>query len=131
MRLSSPVNHSHSCHSALADVFDKFDLSRDGTISIEEYKTLCEEYGVQLTAKDIKAIREIADADGEVTGLAGIKCLMLRLVIKVHKADFILHIKQYNLLKDFQIADPESEFHWKKKADLAFRQTLKHILIFI
>ena len=42
--------------------------------------------------------------------------------IKVHKADFILHIKQCNLLKDFQIADPESEFHWKKKADLAFRQ---------
>lgn len=50
---------------------------------------------------------------------------------QVHKADFILHIKQYNLLKDFQIADPESEFHWKKKADLAFRQTLKHILTFI
>ena len=53
---------------ALADVFAKFDLSRDGTISIEEYKTLCEEYGVQLTANDIKAIREIADEDGEVRG---------------------------------------------------------------
>lgn len=51
--------------------------------------------------------------------------------IKVHKADFILHIKQCNLLKDFQIADPESEFHWKKKADLAFRQTIKHRLISI
>ena len=55
--------------------------------------------------------------------LSGINCLILRLVVKVHKADFILHIKQCNLLKDFQIADPESEFHWKKKADLAFRQT--------
>ena len=63
--------------------------------------------------------------------MPGVECLTLRLVIKVHKADFILHIKQYNLLKDFQIADPESEFHWKKKADLAFRQTLKHILIFL
>ena len=59
-----------SIPSALADVFAKFDLSRDGTISIEEYKTLCEEYGVQLTANDIKAIREIADEDGEVTGPA-------------------------------------------------------------
>ena len=50
-------------------MFAKFDLSRDGTISIEEYKTLCEEYGVQLTANDIKAIREIADEDGEVRDL--------------------------------------------------------------
>ena len=26
-----------------------------------------------------------------------------------------------NMLKDFEMVDPESEFHWKKKADLAFR----------
>lgn len=57
-----------------------------------------------MTDNDIRAIQEIADEAGEV-----------------HKADFILHIKQYNLLKEFQIADPESEFHWKRKADLAFR----------
>ena len=30
------------------------------------------------------------------------------------------------MLKDFEVADPASEFHWKKKADLAFRyQRLK------
>ena len=25
------------------------------------------------------------------------------------------------MLKDFEVPDPKSEFHWKKKADLAFR----------
>ena len=25
------------------------------------------------------------------------------------------------MLKDFEVADPNSEYHWKKKADLAFR----------
>lgn len=50
----------------MSDIFEKFDISGDGTISIEEYKTLCEEYGVPLTEDDIVAIRDIADADGEV-----------------------------------------------------------------
>ena len=40
---------------------------------------------------------------------------------KVHKNDFILHIKNSRMLKDFEVPDPKSEFHWKKKADLAFR----------
>merc|ERR1711953_176010 len=99
---------------ALSEVFAKFDLSGDGTISIAEYRTLCQEYGVQLTESDIRAVRKIADDCGEV-----------------HKADFILHIKQYNLLKDCKIADPESEFHWKKKADLAFRFTVINVLLSI
>ena len=34
---------------ALSDIFEKFDISGDGTISIGEYRTLCEEYGVPLT----------------------------------------------------------------------------------
>merc|ERR1711868_148236 len=91
-------------YKALSDIFEKFDISGDGTISIEEYKTLCEEYGVPLTEDDIVAIRDIADADGEI-----------------HKDAFILHIKQCNLLKEFQVADPESDRHWIKKADLAFK----------
>ena len=56
-----------------------------------------------------------------------INCSHQTISIKVHKADFILHIKQCNLLKDFQIADPESEFHWKKKADLAFRKRVTNV----
>jgi len=53
--------------SALSNVFEKFDISGDGTISIEEYKILCEEYGVPLSEEDIMAIRAIADEYGEVT----------------------------------------------------------------
>ena len=41
--------------------------------------------------------------------------------IQVHKNDFIAQIKNMNMLKDFEMVDPKSEFHWKKKADLAFR----------
>ena len=47
-------------------MFAKFDLSGDGTISIAEYKTLCQEYGVQVTQEDMRAIQEIADEEGEV-----------------------------------------------------------------
>lgn len=65
---------------------------------------LCDEYGVRLTDDDVEDVRNIADADGEV-----------------HRNDFILHIKNSRLLKQFEVADPASEFHWKKKADLAFR----------
>ena len=53
-------------HAAFDNVFEKFDLSGDGTISIEEYKTLCEEYGVNLTQEDITAVRRITDDGGEV-----------------------------------------------------------------
>ena len=56
-------------HLEYGNVFDKFDLSKDGTISIEEYKTLCEEYGVPVTNEDIDALKNIADEDGEVKSL--------------------------------------------------------------
>ena len=56
--------------SALSNVFEKFDISGDGTISIEEYKILCEEYGVPLSEEDIMGIRAIADEYGEVTSAA-------------------------------------------------------------
>ena len=47
-------------------MFDKADITRDGTISIAEYMALCEEYGVRLTGNDIDAVKNIADDDGEV-----------------------------------------------------------------
>lgn len=40
---------------------------------------------------------------------------------QIHKDAFIRHLKQCNLLKDFQVADPESESYWKNRADLAFK----------
>ena len=47
-------------------MFDKADITRDGTISIAEYMALCEEYGVELSEEDILAVKDIADEDGEV-----------------------------------------------------------------
>ena len=89
---------------ALCEVFDRADITRDGTISIAEYMALCEEYGVILDEGDVKAINDIADDNGEI-----------------HRMDFILHIKNSRLLKNFESVDPLSRIHWKKKADLAFR----------
>ena len=80
---------------------------------------LCEEYGVELSEEDILAVKDIADEDGEV--LFSNLVALLSILVKVHKSDFISHIKNMNMLKDFEMVDPESEFHWKKKADLAFR----------
>ena len=51
---------------ALCEVFDRADITRDGTISIAEYMALCEEYGVCLDEDDVKQIQELADSDGEV-----------------------------------------------------------------
>ena len=47
-------------------MFDKADVTRDGTISIAEYMALCQEYGIVLTEEDIKTVEELADSDGEV-----------------------------------------------------------------
>ena len=51
---------------ALCDVFDKADITRDGTISIAEYMALCEEFGVRLNENDIEAVKNITDEEGEV-----------------------------------------------------------------
>ena len=123
--LSTVTYHPISFIAAFDNVFEKFDLSGDGTISIEEYKTLCEEYGVNLTQEDIAAVRRITDDGGEVRENVGSLSSFLRSFIhQIHKDAFIRHLKQCNLLKDFQVADPESESYWKNRADLAFKYDL-------
>ena len=52
--------------SALSELFDKADSSRDGKISIKEYVDMCETYGVELRDEDIREVLEIADEHGEV-----------------------------------------------------------------
>ena len=51
---------------ALCELFDKADVTKDGTISFAEYQAMCDEYGVKLSAEDRVAIKAIADEDGEV-----------------------------------------------------------------
>ena len=36
-------------------------------------------------------------------------------------------IKNSNLAKDFEDVDKQSDFYWKKKADLAFRFEMKNV----
>ena len=40
---------------------------------------------------------------------------------QVRKNDFIVHIKNANLSKHFESADPESELHWNNLAVTAFK----------
>ena len=40
---------------------------------------------------------------------------------QIHKNDFVMHLKQSSMLREFEVANEDSEIHWKKKADLAFR----------
>ena len=55
-----------SLFSALCELFDKADTGGDGTISIEEYVAMCDEYGVELTEEHLDGVRAIANANGEV-----------------------------------------------------------------
>ena len=52
--------------SALCELFDKADVTKDGTISFAEYQAMCDEYGVKLQPEDRVAIKAIAAEDGEV-----------------------------------------------------------------
>ena len=51
---------------ALFELFDKADTGGDGTISIEEYVAMCDEYGIELTEDHMEGVRAIANEDGEV-----------------------------------------------------------------
>ena len=59
------MQNKNNC-SALSELFDKADSSRDGKISIKEYVDMCETYGVELRDEDIREVLEIADEHGEV-----------------------------------------------------------------
>ena len=47
-------------------MFDKADTGGDGTISLEEYMVMCDEYGIELTEEHLKEVRSISNDNGEV-----------------------------------------------------------------
>ena len=55
---------------ALCELFDKADTGGDGTISIEEYTAMCDEYGIELTEEHLEGVRAIANESGEVKVLS-------------------------------------------------------------
>ena len=75
MRVSSAAHLSYVffsfplSSSALCELFDKADVTKDGTISFAEYQAMCDEYGVKLQPEDRVAIKAIADEDGEVNSV--------------------------------------------------------------
>ena len=117
--LSSSVFFSFPS-SALCELFDKADVTKDGTISFAEYQAMCDEYGVKLQPEDRVAIKAIADEDGEVNTCETV-CDIHLSCPQIHKNDFVMHLKQSSMLREFEVANEDSEIHWKKKADLAFR----------
>lgn len=79
-------------------------MTRDGAITVHEFLALCEEHGAHICEEDLEAFNKRADENGEIS-----------------KEDFIVLIKNSNLAKEFEDVDKQSDFYWKKKADLAFR----------
>ena len=51
---------------ALCELFDKTDTGGDGTISLDEYMVMCDEYGIELTEDHLREVRSIANENGEV-----------------------------------------------------------------
>ena len=50
----------------MCELFDKADTGGDGTISLEEYMVMCDEYGIELNDEHLRDVRSIANDNGEV-----------------------------------------------------------------
>jgi len=91
-------------YNELCAIFEKADNDGGGTISLQEYTDCCEEFGVDVTEDDIELFKKLAGDDGEV-----------------HKNDFIRHLKSSGVFGSTSNIDPDSELHWIKKVDMAFK----------
>ena len=52
--------------SALSELFEKADVTKDGSITVHELHALCEEHGTKLTDDDLQQFYKRADENGEV-----------------------------------------------------------------
>lgn len=50
----------------MCELFDKTDTGGDGTISIQEYIAMCDEYGIELTTEHLRVVKSISNENGEV-----------------------------------------------------------------
>ena len=51
---------------ALCELFDRADVTKDGSISITEYIAICDEHGVEIDQMDRELFLSYADETGEV-----------------------------------------------------------------
>ena len=89
--------------SAITEIFEKADISKDGKISISEYLLLCDNYGIEVSDDDIANVEDMADASGVVS-----------------KNDFIAYVKNSNMFSQFENVDTGSEVHWNQKVEKAW-----------
>ena len=105
----------------MCELFDKADTGGDGTISLEEYMVMCDEYGIELNDEHLRDVRSIANDNGEVQSSLLLTNANLSVKFKVRKNDFICHIKNTGMFGMFDKTDPESETHWQNVAITAFK----------
>ena len=53
--------------SVLCELFDNADTSGDGKVSLEEFVTMCELYGVKLHEEEVQDFTTLSDQNGEVS----------------------------------------------------------------
>ena len=59
----------HSIYiTVLRELFDTADTSGDGKVSLEEFVTMCEMYGVKLHQEEVEDFAALSDQHGEVSG---------------------------------------------------------------
>ena len=64
--MTSKAKHHHFKFSALSELFEKADVTKDGSITVHELHALCEEHGAKLTDSDLQHFYKRADENGEV-----------------------------------------------------------------
>ena len=55
--------------SVLCELFDKADTSGDGKVSLEEFVTMCDQYGVKLMEEEVEEFTTLSNKSGEVNSL--------------------------------------------------------------
>ena len=61
-----PSSASNLSISALGDLFEKADVTKDGSITVHEFLALCEEHGAHISDEDLDEFHKRADENGEV-----------------------------------------------------------------
>ena len=106
-------------YKTLTELFDKADVSGDGAVTMEEYLDVAKHFGIKLTEEELIGFMNIAK-EGKVR-IVQLICILDHHPAKVYKADFIQHLKQTALSKQFSNVNPESDEKWNNIARTAFK----------
>ena len=49
----------------MSELFQKADVTRDGSITVHEFLALCDEHGAKLSEDDLEEFHKRADENGE------------------------------------------------------------------